>query len=352
MKPSSIKSTIRNFKQSILRFAFDHKSRGHLDLTSNATILFDQKQNLIGDMLVNTVAFRAIKKRYPGWQVQVLAGETNREVIRTNPFIDKIHVFDGTLPTIGRLRREKINIYYFHKTRLRLKDFVLLKYVDSQVNIGRDKTGYELFDYSVYPNGETELDRYLSLLRLLGIEHTESRYDFPLTANELFKAQSYLANLTGRPVIVFNRYGDKHGKLFDRALAIRLVGEINQVYPDATIVLLCPPKFRIETVGMKHQLGLSSVIVVEYTETIRDSAAIIHHADLVVTPDTSIVHIACAYNKPQICVYRDNNELLLWRPSSDKAITLLPKSGSRHVNDLDVQEFRQALIAIEEFLPA
>ena len=102
---------------------------------------------------------------------------------------------------------------------------------------------------------------------------------------------------------------------------------------------------------MKHHLGLTNVIVAEHTETIRDSAAIIHHADLVVTPDTSIVHIACAYDKPQICVYRDENELRLWRPLSDKAITLLPKPGSRQVNDLDVQEFKQALIAVEEFLP-
>ena len=222
-----------------------------------------------------------------------------------------------------------------------------MKHVGSKVNVGRNKTEFNLFDYSINTGGETEVDRYLSFLNFLGIERAESRYDFPLTAEELSKARSCVSQLPGRFVIAFNRYGDKHGKLINRILAMRLIKEINQVYPDAIIVLLCPPKLRTETIDIKHQLGLSSIVVAEHTETIRDSAAIIHHADLVVTPDTSIVHIACAYDKPQICVYRDENELRLWRPLSGKAITLLPKPPSRHVNDLDVQEFRRALIAIK-----
>ncbi len=301
-------------------------------------------------MLVNTVAFRAIKQNYPGWKVHVLAGMTNQEVIRTNPFVDKIHVFNGTLPTIRLLKRENLDIYYFHKNRLGFNDFVLLKHAGSRVNVGRNKTEFKLFDYSINASNETELDRYRSFLRFLGIEQAESHYDFPLTDEELSKARSYVSQLHGQVVIVFNRYGDKRGKLFSRTFAMRLVNEVNQVYPDATIVLLCPPRFRVETIDMQHRLGLSSVIVAEHTETIRDSAAIIHHADLVITPDTSIVHIACAYDKPQICVYRDENELRLWRPLSDKAITLLPKSGSRQVNDLDEQEFRQSLKALASYL--
>ena len=352
MKTNSVKSTVTKLKQSMFRLVFDHKLRQSLDLTNRATILFDQKEDLIGDMLVNTVAFRTIKQSYPEWSVQVLAGVTNREVIRTNPFVDKIHVFAGTLPTIRRLKREQLDIYYFHKNRLRFNDFVFLKHAGSKVNVGRNKAELKLFDYSINTGGETELDRYLGFLNFLGIEQAETRYDFPLTAEELSKARSCVSQLPGRLVIAFNRYGDKHGKLFNRTLAMRLVKEVNQVYPGATIVLLCPPKFRTETIDIRRRLGLSSVFVAEHTETIRDSAAIIHHADFVVTPDTSIVHIACAYNKPQICVYRDENELRLWRPLSEKAITLLPKPPSRHVNDLDVQEFKQSLVTIEEFLPA
>ena len=351
MTTYSIKSTSRKIKQSILKLVFDYKSKQTLDLKSQATILFDQKENLIGDMLVNTVAFRAIKKTYPEWCVQVLAGAANREVIRTNPFVDKIHVFTGALSTIDRLKREEIDIYYFHKNRLGFNDFMLLKHAGSKVNIGRNKTGFKLFDYSVDANNETELDRYISFLNLLGIKPAGDHYEFPLTAKELAQGQSYVSQLSNRFAIAFNRYGNEHGKLFQRSLAMRLVKQINQVYPDATIILLCPPEFKEETIDIKRRLGLSSVIVAEHTETIRHSAAIIHHVDLVVTPDTSIVHIACAYDKPQICVYRDQNELRLWRPLSDKAITLLPKPGSRHVNDLNEQEFRQSLVAVKRFLP-
>lgn len=352
MKTGSAKSTIRKLRQSSLRLIFDYKSKRSIDLESPARILFDQKEDLIGDMLVNTVAFRAIKQKYPKWTVQVLAGPTNQEVIRSNPFVDKVHVFTGMLSTIDRLKREEIDIYYFHKNRLRFNDFVFLKYAGSRVNVGRNKADFKLFDYSINVNSETELDRYLALLSFLSITENEPRYDFPLTSSELSRAQAHISRRSGQPVVVFNRYGDRHGKLFTRSLAMDLVKEIKLAYRDASIILLCPPAYRAETIDMKRRLGLANVSVPEHTETIRDSAAIVYHADLVVTPDTCVVHIACAYDKPQVCVYRDKDELRLWRPLSDKAIALLPKSRSRHVNDVNVREFRQSLMAVKEFLRA
>jgi ADP-heptose:LPS heptosyltransferase len=94
---------------------------------------------------------------------------------------------------------------------------------------------------------------------------------------------------------------------------------------------------------IKRELGYSNVYAATQIETIRDSAAIIRESDSVVTTDTSIVHIACAYDKPQVCVYRDQDELDLWRPFSDRAVSLLPVPPSRDVNDVDMNAFRQAL---------
>ncbi len=347
----SVKATFRRSRQALWRLLFDHKQAGTLDLERPVKILFDQKENLIGDMIVNTVAFRALKQAHPRWSVQVLAGPVNREVIRSNPHVDKIHEFTGWWPAIRALRRERFDILYFHKNRLALRDFLLLRYAGARVNVGRNKSRLRLFDYSIDAATKTEVDRFAAFLELLGVADVDRRYDFPLTGAELSRGAAWIAGLSGTPVIAFNRYGHRRGKLFSRTRAMQLIREIAHRYEQAAIVLLCSPATKSETLSMQNELGLPNVHTAAATRTIRDSAAIIYHADLVVTPDTSIVHIACAFDKPQICVYRDRGEWSLWRPMSERAIVLFPRPPSRHVDDLDLAEYTQALESARSWLP-
>ena len=54
------------------------------------------------------------------------------------------------------------------------------------------------------------------------------------------------------------------------------------------------------------------------TESILDLAAIIDNLDLIISPDTSIVHIACAFNKPLVAIYTNQMENFeIWHPISD-----------------------------------
>ena len=352
MNAHGLKSSIRQFRQSALKRVFDHKKKNTVDLKGSVKFLFDQRDNLIGDMLVNTIAFTAIKKKYPAWQIHVLAGPDNREVVRDNPYVDKVHIMAGMLPSLRQLHHEKYDIYYFHKNRLRLQDFLLLKYTGARINIGRNKSNFQIFDHSLDDPGGTERDRYLEFLRFFVIDGSSYGYDFPLSHEELARARSYLSALPGQSTIVFNRYGDRSGKLFSKGVTCKLIIELNLAYPDVKIIMLCPPAYRVQTLEIKQELGFSNVYAATHIATIRDSAAIISISDGVVTPDTAIVHIACAYDKPQVCVYRDQGELALWRPFSKKAVCLLPVSPSRDVNDLDMKAFRQALATMRNQCPA
>ena len=54
------------------------------------------------------------------------------------------------------------------------------------------------------------------------------------------------------------------------------------------------------------------------TESVLDLAAIIDNLDLIISPDTSIVHMACAFNKPLVAIYRKHMKLFeIWRPISN-----------------------------------
>ena len=63
----------------------------------------------------------------------------------------------------------------------------------------------------------------------------------------------------------------------------------------------------------------SSYVFPSYpTESLLDLAALIDNLDLIISPDTSIVHMACAFKKPLVAVYNQNIKLFeIWHPISD-----------------------------------
>ena len=75
------------------------------------------------------------------------------------------------------------------------------------------------------------------------------------------------------------------------------------------------------------ELGLDFVIPCYTTETIIDAAALIEQLDLIITPDTSIVHIASSFDKPVVSIHENQKDnFRLWSPSSTLSKTIFAKS--------------------------
>jgi ADP-heptose:LPS heptosyltransferase len=61
-----------------------------------------------------------------------------------------------------------------------------------------------------------------------------------------------------------------------------------------------------------------------------DVAAVIKHLDLVITPDTSIVHIASAFNIPIVTIHEDNRDShQLFAPTSKYSRTVFSEFSDR-----------------------
>ena len=61
----------------------------------------------------------------------------------------------------------------------------------------------------------------------------------------------------------------------------------------------------------------SNAFVYEKTENIFDTIELLHHSSLVISPDTSIVHIASGLNKQIIAFYKlaDKENFAHWNPN-------------------------------------
>jgi ADP-heptose:LPS heptosyltransferase len=72
------------------------------------------------------------------------------------------------------------------------------------------------------------------------------------------------------------------------------------------------------------------------TASVLDVAALIEKLDLVISPDTSIVHIAAAFSKPVISIHENNQDSYqLFAPTSEINRTVFAKS-QKGINDFSV----------------
>ena len=102
------------------------------------------------------------------------------------------------------------------------------------------------------------------------------------------------------------------------------------------IILSSPNKFQILKEKVK-KMSLDYVVISHKTESILDVAALIKKLDLIITPDTSIVHIASAFNKPIVTIHENNQDSYkLFSPTSKLHRTVFSKSKD-DLNDFSVE---------------
>jgi len=66
------------------------------------------KMGALGDLLMLTPAIRAYKKSFPKAKVNFIVGESNQQVLKNNPYIDKLYTIDDSKIFRGNLR-EKVS---------------------------------------------------------------------------------------------------------------------------------------------------------------------------------------------------------------------------------------------------
>ena len=99
------------------------------------------------------------------------------------------------------------------------------------------------------------------------------------------------------------------------------------------------------------KLNISKENKVKIIETrgMPEVAELIKGADLVVSPDTSIVHLARAFDKKMICIYRkelgkEDKNSILWGPNSEKAKVIFVEEKVKDGEEIDINH-----ITLDEF---
>mgnify|MGYP001274854181 CR=1 FL=1 len=300
------------------------------------------KYDRIGDMVVTTPIFRELKNAYPNISISVLASEENKDVIRYNPYIDKIYTnyknsILKDLPTLLRLRKKSFDVCFELEHSVIHHAIIRLKIINPKKIISIHKDGrygvkgseLQLYDYFTKKDKKNHFGKiWLDTLIFFGITPSSYRYDIFLSNIERDRAKSFVFSLGKKIKIGINIEGSFPEKCIQKNELKQICSGLFNNYSNIKIVILSSPDRVSKTNKIISELDLDFVIPSYTTKTIIDVAALIEQLDLIISPDTSIVHVASAFDKPIVSIHENNKDSYrLWRPTSLLNKTVFAKSS-------------------------
>ena len=313
------------------------------------SILFLRYDGKIGDMIVNSLMFREIKKVYPDIRIGVIARGAAIDIIKDNPNVDKIYEYYKDRKKIKdlalKIKEEKYDLLIDFSEMLRVNQMMLINLCGARINIGLDRKDWELFDLSIESGKDfkwTEhiTNRYLAYLIKLGLkkENIDISYDIYLKDEKKYKA--FFNEIKESKKLILNPYGASKHKSFN----IETLENIITYLKDKDIAIILTyfgDKYKeLEFLEKKYKY----VYIPKKIESILDTAILIKKSDYVISPDTSIVHIASTFNKKMITVYPPKGgkygvDHLVWAPKSEYSKVIFCKDKTGNYDEIDINTF-------------
>ncbi len=298
--------------------------------TSEVVVVF--RYDKIGDLLVTSPLFRAIKASRPHAYVILVASPYNRDVLAHMPEIDRIVVYDERASLRDRLR--------FGLALRRLKPsaaFVMSPNPDgywlARLSGARQRAGvvmsYRTLQLLTAPlllkaikvihrrrlDRGTDRGLHVSEIAL----QLAARSGFPRPANVAQSAPTSVADRAwaaaiapGMPPrrIVLHLGGTWRVCGLSETDMVTLAAQITRTFPSAALLMTAGPADQSYFDTMRASLPEPTFPMPPERNALLFSglsmgawSALIETADLVVTPDTGAVHLASAHQRPVVAVY-------------------------------------------------
>ena len=320
-----------------------HKKTTTFDIKNARNILFF-RYDRIGDMVITTPVFRELKREYPEINISVLASKVNQIVLHNNPYVDKVYInyknnLFRDLPTLLKLRNKRYDVCVEFDHSVIPHSIVRLRIIKPKKIISVVKEGrygvkgseLELYDYFTEKSKDAHFqDIWLNTLSPFGVSPKSKQYDLFCTDQQKRKAVDFLLQFQKKIIIGINLEGAVKGKKITSDKLEEICHGIYHFNKDVQIILLSNPKIYKNIVRLSQKMNLPYVVPSYKTASILDVAALIQNLQLIITPDTSIVHIASAFNIPIVSIHEKNNDSYrLFAPKSQHSKTVFSEFSDR-----------------------
>lgn len=348
-----LKNFEKIFKRLIRNFVFRTNSKISPILVSefskelaSAERILLLRQDRIGDLLISIPFLRNLRFAFPNKVIDILLSNKNY-VAKSGieKYVDNLFVWHKNLPnkisTLLRLRKIGYDLVIDLFDNPSITSSFIVNFLRPKFSLGFDKENRNVYTHILPLPDKSKfhiVDRVCSLLIPFGIdpEKIDKKLEFPIKEIKNF-TQSSKKKLG---IVVA---GSSKSKFWGLDNLCAFIGLINAKYEFEIIVFGTREYKKILTIlGKKVNVNLAP-----FTNDFVEFASMIAKCDYLITPDTSVVHLASSFQKPVLVFYTyvDKKYGMPWFPYGTKFKALI--SSKDNYSDISPND---ALNAFSELI--
>jgi len=314
----------------------------------------------LGDMIATIPLLNFIAEKLPECKIDILCSKGNRQIAQHCGPLNDIHTLTGKLNqdiiTINRLRKRRYDLILPLVWKNTTKSGIISNLVSShnskKINAAHDCRSKE---YDFFFNSQIDISDirfkapYAILLclftaRIFGWDEAlksingfcHSHKSFNIPRQNIEKAIVFRSSVGGRFCLVNVSASSAHRMLSAEQYSI-LLKELSCIHPEWNFILTGAPEHNSFIENMLTGIS-SNVIHYRTTNDFMDVCALTQISDAVISPNTSIVHVAAAFDRPLLMLTPlDELQGKEWMPLSKHFACAAPPDGL-NLNDLDLKD--------------
>lgn len=254
-------------------------------------------QASIGDTLLATPVYRAIKKNFPQVEVIAVTSSAGFELLQGSPYIDTLVKYkkgDPVLPVIKKIWRADAALILDYHYRNAL--FAFLAMIPKRIGRGKDFINCKVEEL---PDETFEPKKYLSLLKPLGISSDDLSFIKPVaTEEEKIRAEKLVneIKIPGKKFILIVPYSLSRLKDWSEKNYLEIIKRLKD---EGHAVAILGGKNERELI----QKNFPNEKIFSGETNLRESAEIISHADLQISGCTAMLHVCSTTETPAVALY-------------------------------------------------
>ncbi len=318
-----------------------------LDGTKLQKVLFLRPEK-IGDMIISFPVFDGLHAKYPHIRISILGSPRNHAIIKSDPRFDRIFLYTKKvfkdIPTIIAMRREK----YDCVVDMICDDSVTALFLSQICAPGKPRIGVGKVKYRDYYDfnydhrmGNTGhiIENTLKLLEAFDIDSSQvSGYAAPYVdsvADE--RAEKFISGIAdGDSLAVMVGYNLSAGsptRVWAKEKSVELVRRLVDSDPGFRVILFTTPAERERGRKILERFD-RNVCLVPDGLNLMEASAVLKRFDILISPDTSMVHIARAFRVDVVGLYsRFMKNFLLWKPY-DQEVGAVVSGNDDNIHDI------------------
>ncbi len=297
-------------------------------------------------MIVTVPLMHIIKTEFPHIRIEIVASPHNQVVIKNDPVIDEIHLYSKSLldvlALLTRLRRKHFDIVYdpiCHDSATGL----LMSHIIGKGAVlvaSRKMRLQQFYDYCLAyePDGKDHnIDNGMLLLNVLGRDpdHVDPFVPVFVPENDRLVARQFVDALPqdGCIRIGVNISAGSPSRVLSDDKYIEMMRGIAERHGDCRFVLICTPSDRSRGEQIVEESKVTASIVPDGLSLLA-AAAIIERLDVLISPDTSLVHMAGLARVPVLGLYCNHpRNYEFWKPYRQQHGSVVAKSAG-NIHDI------------------